>query len=232
MTLIVATVLASLVGSPHCAAMCGPFTCLYASGSGGSRLGIPHLAYNLGRLAAYLLLGVVAGALGSGIDGLGQIAGIGRLAGWIAGAAMVVWAVVTIAGALGARVPLAPVPAALRKLFSRSVSRWDDKPPEWRAAALGLTTTLLPCGWLYAFVAVAASTGSVGGGVAVMTAFWIGTLPIMIGLGVGAAKLIGPFRRKLPLATGTILLILGLLAMAGRLSVELPLPNSDVHQHR
>ena len=40
----------SLVGSLHCAAMCGPFVAVYATRDGGGALG-PHLAYSGGRLA-------------------------------------------------------------------------------------------------------------------------------------------------------------------------------------
>ncbi|MBE7450024.1 MAG: sulfite exporter TauE/SafE family protein [Kofleriaceae bacterium] len=41
-----------------------------------------------------------------------------------------------------------------------------------RAALLGLLSAALPCGWLWAFVVVAAGTGSPVGGALVMTAFW------------------------------------------------------------
>ena len=63
MTLLLAVLGASLLGSVHCAAMCGGFVCLY-SGTGASRHkgAAPHAAYNAGRLVSYLLLGALAGS--------------------------------------------------------------------------------------------------------------------------------------------------------------------------
>ena len=92
MTLLLSVLGASLLGSVHCAAMCGGFVCLY-SGTGSARQtgAAPHAAYNAGRLFSYLLLGALAGSVGHGVDRIGGVAGIGRLAAIIAGALMVVW---------------------------------------------------------------------------------------------------------------------------------------------
>jgi len=65
MAFALVVLVASLLGSVHCAAMCGAFTCLYANPvERGRPIGgelPPHLAYNLGRLAAYVALGALAG---------------------------------------------------------------------------------------------------------------------------------------------------------------------------
>lgn len=67
-----------------------------------------------------------------------------------------------------------------------ALRRLMDRPPVVRAAATGLFTTLLPCGWLYAFVVTAAGTGSGTPlhGAALMAVFWLGTLPMMLTVGV------------------------------------------------
>ena len=51
MTLLLSILGASLLGSVHCAAMCGGFVCLY-SGAGPARHtgAAPHAAYNAGRI--------------------------------------------------------------------------------------------------------------------------------------------------------------------------------------
>ena len=55
MTFALAVLVASLLGSVHCAAMCGAFTCLYApAGSTWRESRNAHAAYNVGRLAAEL----------------------------------------------------------------------------------------------------------------------------------------------------------------------------------
>jgi hypothetical protein len=75
--------LASLAGSPHCAAMCGPFLAFAAAdgdGPGANGRATPLLAYHGGRLVSYVLLGAGAGALGAGLEQLGRLAGLGRVA--------------------------------------------------------------------------------------------------------------------------------------------------------
>ena len=58
--------MASLVGSVHCAGMCGGFVCFYA-GAGVNDASSPrpsllhaHALYNIGRLLSYLILGALA----------------------------------------------------------------------------------------------------------------------------------------------------------------------------
>lgn len=220
--LVLPVVGASLLGSPHCAAMCGPFACLYGGPTGRDGGWHAHAAYNLGRLAAYLGLGAVAGLAGAGLNQLGAMTGVARGAAIVAGTLMVLWGGLTIAAALGARVPGTSPPAGFRRLLGRMLLRFQHRPPTARAAALGLLTTLLPCGWLYAFVAVAAGTGTVPRGMLVMAAFWLGTLPVMAGVGLLAQRALGPLRTRLPVATAAMLVVLGLLTISGRLSPGLP----------
>ena len=74
LALIWAILLVSLVGSPHCAGMCGPFIafCVGTEKQSPSRHAAVQGAYHGGRLLSYLLLGVVAGLLGVG-DLLGVV---------------------------------------------------------------------------------------------------------------------------------------------------------------
>ena len=85
MTLLFGVLVASLVGSVHCAAMCGAFVCLYARGSIAARAS-GHVAYNAGRLVSYVALGLVAGALGARVDRLGALVDVQRAAAIVAGA--------------------------------------------------------------------------------------------------------------------------------------------------
>ena len=66
-TLILAVFVASLVGSLHCAGMCGGIVVLCVGGESVERTRerewLRHVAYNLGRLAAYATLGVISGAV-------------------------------------------------------------------------------------------------------------------------------------------------------------------------
>lgn len=226
MTLLLSVLGASLLGSVHCAAMCGGFVCLYA-GTGQQRhtAVAPHAAYNAGRLVSYLLLGAVAGAVGHGVDRIGGVAGVGRLAAIVAGALMVVWGGSTLLAALGVRMSQRLAPRAVQAALASVVVRFRGKSPTVRGAATGLLTTLLPCGWLYVFVATAGGTGRVADAMLVMLVFWLGTLPMMVTVGLGAQRLFGAFQRRLPLVAAGAAVVLGFLSMAGRISAR-PLAHS------
>jgi hypothetical protein len=206
----------SLIGSPHCAAMCGGFVVFYAGHDAKPRWPA-HLAYNGGRLASYVLLGVLAGALGAGIERAGAVVGVGRAAAWLAGTVMVVWGVAGLLRALGlGGAPRASAPA-VHALIARALRAVHEQPAAVRGLTMGLLSTLLPCGWLYAYVAIAAGTGTPAGGAVVMAVFWLGTVPMMAGLAVLAQSALGGLRRRVPVAAAVIMIALGLLTLSGRL---------------
>lgn len=211
---------ASLLGSAHCAAMCGPFVAFYSGAAaepGGRARWGAHVAYNAGRLSSYALLGAVAGSLGAGLDRAGRMAGVGRLAAVVAGMLMVAWGVSTILAVRGVRVPWLHAPPALQRQVSAALARFRAQGPVLRGAAMGLLTGFLPCGWLYAFVAAAGGTGSPLRGAAVMALFWAGTLPVLASLGLGLQRLAGPLRARLPIVTAAAVVAIGLLSITGRL---------------
>lgn len=222
MTLLLGILTASLLGSMHCAGMCGGFVCFYAGSPGapGERSSWwSHAAYNVGRLSTYLTLGAIAGAVGGSLDKAGALVGVSRLAAVVAGTMLVLWGTTTVLALRGIKLPSifpsaqsrlgAPIAAAVRVL--------RDQPPVIRALGTGMVTTLIPCGWLYTFVATAAGTGHVVTALAVMLVFWLGTLPVMVSLGIGAQKAFGPLRRRLPALSAAAVVTLGLLSLTGRL---------------
>jgi sulfite exporter TauE/SafE len=217
MEAVFAIFLASLAGSPHCAAMCGPFLAFASMEPGGERPGWSVSgAYHAGRLASYLGLGALAGALGAGVEGLGTLAGLSRMAAIVAGVLMVAWGVDTIL-TLGGHRSRFHAPALLSRTLGRVTRSLGGVSGPRRAAITGLATALLPCGWLYAFVAAAGGTGSPGRAALVMAFFWTGTLPLMASLGLGFQRVAGPLRKSLPLVTATVVVAIGLLTIAGRL---------------
>jgi sulfite exporter TauE/SafE len=216
--------------------MCGGFVCLYAGAGSprheqGARSGArgmaPHMAYNGGRLVSYLVLGAMAGSLGHGVDRIGSVAGIGRLAAIVAGALMVVWGGSTLLAALGVRMAHAAAPRRLQAILTSLLVRFRGKSPVVRGAATGLLTTLLPCGWLYVFVATAGGTGRLPDALAVMFFFWLGTLPMMVAVGLGAQRVFGAFQRRLPLVGAGVAVVIGLLAIAGKMTIR-PMDHASV----
>jgi sulfite exporter TauE/SafE len=215
-----AVLLASLLGSVHCAAMCGAFVCFYAGTDPAGTLRRDmraHLAYNLGRLVSYLTLGVIAGLAGQALDRAGALAGVGRMAALVSGGLMILWGVHAMLLACGVRLGALAAPGWWQRAMGAALQRVKTQSPPARAAITGLVTTLLPCGWLYAFVVTAAGTGSPGRSALVMLFFWAGTLPIMLAVGVGARRFFGPLRERLPLVSAGMIVAIGLLTIAARL---------------
>ena len=209
MTLLLWTVVAtSLVGSLHCAAMCGPFVAFYA-GTDHAAGWASHAAYNGGRLFTYVALGIAGGAVGAAVDLAGSMVHVQRTAALVAGAVILAWGGVSLARAMGIRIPGlvggAQMPRGLVTLRRR--------PPVVRAGALGLLTAALPCGWLYAFVVAAASTGTPLRGGAVMAAFWLGTVPMLVGLGLTARRIASLLGRRMPVVTAAALIAVGAAAL-------------------
>ena len=190
---VLGTVLgASLLGSLHCAGMCGPLAAV-ASAPGRTHLPVvdarPQSSakssahYNLGRLGAYVVLGLVAGGAGALVDLGGAMIGVQGVAIVLASVALMamgvhgLWQFTT-----GKRSDTAA---------SGLVVRWATRLRGKRAfpAILGGLTGFMPCGWLWAYVVVAAGSGSVLGGAAVMATFWLGTVPALAVVGVALGKL-------------------------------------------
>ena len=125
---------ASLLGSPHCAGMCGGFVCFYAA-PGRARAGAR--ARRLQPRPAGLVPRARAcwpAALGRTLDQAGAGAGLHGAAAFAAGAAMIAWGGATLLAAAGARVPHAAAPGFLRARFSAAVRAVHAQPPAVRAA--------------------------------------------------------------------------------------------------
>lgn len=198
----------SLAGSLHCIAMCGPLVGLHA-GAQSLRLALVHA---LGRLTTYAALGALAGLLGGAVDMAGRFAAIQHGAAIAAGLLTVGWGLRAIAIARGWLATSGSAPA----LFQRGLVQLRARRAISRAWLIGVLTGLLPCGWLWVFVVSAAGTGSPWTGAAVMTVFWLGTVPAMTGLLAFGGPLVAWARRKLPLITAGVMIALGLVTLATR----------------
>ncbi|MEX1312237.1 MAG: sulfite exporter TauE/SafE family protein [Candidatus Sulfomarinibacteraceae bacterium] len=230
-TLLTTVLIASLLGSLHCVGMCGGFVAFYsgADGSGGSRRLLSHAAYSGGRLAAYSILGLAAGAVGAALDLAGSMAGVQRIAAIVAGVVMVLWGIFALLQIGGVKVFKHGSGSSISRWLRRGISLVGQRPPVVKAATVGLLSGVLPCGWLWAFVVTAAGTGTALGGWAVMVVFWAGTVPVLLALGLGAQLVGVPLRRHIPAVTAVILVALGLYAIIGRPTTAMAAV--EKHQH-
>jgi sulfite exporter TauE/SafE len=193
MALLATSLLASLAGSLHCAGMCGPLmVLLHGPGHASARVG-----YHLGRILTYALLGLTAGLVGHGIDSWGTAAGLTQGA-LILGAAGLLLSLVAPRISRSAHSPkrLQVLRGALRQAN-----------PAVRGLLFGGATGLMPCGWLYAWLALAAASGSALSGATVMTAFAVGSVPALAMSGLVLARLrivLGARSRLAPIVLMTV----------------------------
>lgn len=208
---------ASLLGSVHCAFMCGglvSFTC-----GTSQRPVVDQMGYHVARFCAYTGLGAVAGYIGHTLNQSAVVLGVQNAAAWFAGVFMLSWALWRLLPSLRFKRRSDVVMLNTKRTSSRS-STWfawlQGSPNGVRGALLGLTTALLPCGWLYAFLATATGQGSAWGGAAVMAAFALGSVPILLGVGGIVRKLSDKARQLMPQLSAIVLLVLGLTTIVMR----------------
>ncbi|GIW76344.1 MAG: hypothetical protein KatS3mg104_1407 [Phycisphaerae bacterium] len=213
---------ASLVGSLHCAGMCGSFVMI---ATGGAETDFNHrirvqMAYHFGRLLTYISLGALAGGIGAIVDVAGRLAGLQQTATILAGVCMVMFGVVSLFRWLGINPIRHQLPRFWIDLVSHVYRKCMTFEPTLRACLIGVSTTLLPCGWLYAFAVTAAGTGNPILGALTMTAFWFGTLPVMVSLGTGFQAVLGRLGPKLPGLTCLVLIGVGAYTLVNRSLID------------
>ena len=176
-----------LAGAAHCAAMCGGIaTAAGASFQHAGRLPVlPALAFNVGRLAGYALVGAaLAAATGAATPAIPLMALAGRVAAAAVLAALGL-RLLTAYDLLGVERIGAGFWRALRPVYSRL----GRLPAVWRPAALGLLWGFMPCGLVYSVLLLAATGGDALAGAATMLAFGAGTLPALVTLTLGGSAL-------------------------------------------
>lgn len=206
-----------LVGSLHCAGMCGPIAIALAHIGAptqhlGARFLVGRLAYNLGRVITYGAMGAVFGLAGR--------------AAWLAGAQRAVsiaLGVALLAGLVLAR------PNVSGRFFGGLIERLKSpmsallrrRSPD-ALLMLGLLNGLLPCGLVYVAAAGAMATGDVFAGTCYMLVFGGGTVPMMLALGVSGRLVPVALRLRLAKAIPvSVVLMASLLVLRG---LELGIP--------
>ncbi len=206
----------------HCVGMCGPITVAFSlSQKQDNHKGLPlgfHILLNLGRIVSYALVGAGIGALGSVVVAGGQLAGVGSgLRQWMAiltGVMLIWFGLVQIKPDFLPRLPLLhPITGKLHQRLSAAMTKLSAKPRWWTPALLGGVWGLFPCGFLYAAQIKATETGNLWMGAATMLAFGLGTMPMMVGVGVSASKLSADKRSQLFRLGGWVTITIGILTL-------------------
>ncbi|MBQ6595680.1 MAG: sulfite exporter TauE/SafE family protein [Clostridia bacterium] len=211
---------AGLLTSLHCVAMCGGINLAQSAASAlsGRRISAANLQYNAGRLLSYAATGAIVGALGSALS----LSTAVQAAIQIAAAAFMVLMALNMLDLGALRGVLPSLPSGLRgRLLGRrrNSSLW-----------IGLVNGLMPCGPLQAMQLFALAAGSWYMGALSMACFCLGTIPLMLGFGLVSGRLNRRFARPMRVASGALLLIMGMAMLTRGLSlsgVQPRLPGRD-----
>ena len=223
---LVPVFLVGLLGSVHCAGMCGGIVgALSVMPAVGTRP-VPVrvrparaplanvLAYNAGRIGSYMLAGALAGGVAQGAGALSRLPAQQAGAYWLANLML---------AALG--LYLMDAWRGLARLEQGGQLLWRHVRPllrrvgpldgPGRMLAAGALWGWLPCGMVYSVLVTALLSGSAARGALVMLAFGLGTLPMLLALGTLGARLRAQLaRRAVRTACGALVLGFGLLGLA------------------
>jgi sulfite exporter TauE/SafE len=192
-----------VAGSVHCLAMCGPLVLVAARGAGPR-----HAAfYHAGRILLYVLLGTIAGLVGSTL----ALAGLGRVVAVAAGVLLMAGAAAHqqfLNAAAGSRWSA----AVARPLVA--LHRWGSGHPIAGPLATGALNGLLPCGLTYAAVTAAVALGSASAAAAFMAGFGAGTTPALLAFVYTASAAPAGLRMRLKPVLPAALILVGALLIA------------------
>ncbi|SFU43743.1 sulfite exporter TauE/SafE family protein [Pseudoduganella namucuonensis] len=226
-----------LAGSVHCAGMCGGIVGALSAPIGKARahnagprvipiataaaalpwaadsVPLRVAAYNTGRIASYMAAGAIAGGLAGGAASLVRIAAWQSVAYWLANLMLVALGLYLMDAWRG----LGHLEAAGGALWRRLLPLLRPLMPmdtPWKALAVGGLWGWLPCGMVYSVLLTAMLSGSAPAGAAVMLAFGLGTLPMLVALGLlGGGVRRHLQRRAVRTACGSVVLAFGLIGL-------------------
>lgn len=185
-----------------------------AAGAPATRLGedlAPVGGFLAGKLVSHAAIGALLGAVG----GAAQLSTSLRTAvQLIAGVMIIVFGLAQL-GVPGFRRVVIEPPQS----FGRFVLRSSRSQAAFAPALLGLASVLIPCGVTLSVMALALASGSAVSGAAIMAVFVLGTGPLFAVLGYLARKAATAWRGRLSIATGAVVVVMGLFTLNGGLEL-------------
>jgi sulfite exporter TauE/SafE len=205
--------LSGLMGSAHCALMCGGIATGFNARSGAATIASTWLAAlepNLGRLLGYALAGAIAGGIGHGIVAAASLPSLSLAARAAAGVVLII-AALRLFDRRG-RLAFLRVPGSLWNRGLAPLHRRLPASGHVARIAGGMLWGWLPCGLSATVLLAAWLQGSSAHGALLMLAFGAGTLPAMVPITWSGARLgqrlqQGPAR----IALATLILVAGLI---------------------
>ena len=162
-----------LLGSIHCAVMCGPLLLAVQAGQGISwKTTFNKLLYQFGRILTYGLIGLFLGLLGN----------VASLQGWQQGFSLVTGILLFAIGLFymfgKSSSKLAAIQTKAIQPFAKFMGKWLYRPGGSFVA--GVLNGILPCGMVYMALASAVNADSIWNSFYFMLLFGLGTLPLLL----------------------------------------------------
>lgn len=203
--------LSGLLGSSHCVGMCGAFAALVGMNTGSWTRNLrSQLVYSSGRLMSYMTLGAIAGFAGRrilmAVPGMIFLPAILCL---LSGLYLLREGLVGL-GYWPSAIKGPSATGCLMRSFFAAIIR---QPGLRKAFLAGMLTGLMPCGLVYAFVSLAASSGDLLQGMATMAAFGVGTVPLLVITGMGTTLMNLRMRDRLMKLSAISVVVTGLLTV-------------------
>jgi sulfite exporter TauE/SafE len=210
--------LLGLVGSLHCAGMCGPIALIVPAGNGSTAgLFASRAAYNFGRITTYCILGAIFGLLGKSFE----LVGFQRWVSLVAGVLILI--ALFVSSRFRLTVQISKSIALVKNVLGQLLKRRGTG----SIYLLGAVNGFLPCGLVYAACAAAAAGASAVAGVEYMLSFGLGTVPMMLAVGMAGKKiqlvLRFRFERLIPLC----LVFVAVLLIVRGLALGIPYLSPD-----
>lgn len=198
----------------HCAGMCGVIGCTLLSATDGTAASRPAwqriVTMQVGRVAAYVALGLVFGALGAGVYRNLDFTSAHLAMQWLA-AAVVVWLGLATAGLAPSLAGLDRALAPLAGLTTRARFALSRSGPEMDLVS-GLLWGLTPCPMVYMAIFNAMLLGSIEQSMAMMLVFGLVTSVPVIAASLALHRAAGQRGRPHQRLAGLVLAGAGLLA--------------------
>lgn len=211
--------IAGLVTSIHCVAMCGPLSCAFTpTRANDSNPQLVLTSYHLAKLLSYGCVGALVGAFGSVVIRLVENSWLNYLP-WI----LVVFFLV-VALRLDRHMPK---PTWLGGLYRSVTTRFGKLQKPVAAAVIGFASPLLPCGPLYMIFGLALFSGSALKGAEFAIGFGLGTIPLLWLAQSQFMRLNGRVRPNLLVRIQRIVAFAAALVVAWRLRTTLGIEGAE-----
>ncbi|MGD9645198.1 MAG: sulfite exporter TauE/SafE family protein [Pirellulales bacterium] len=201
-----------LLGSAHCVGMCGGFALLVGANTRNLSANLARqLLYSAGRISTYAVVGAVVGYGGVRLAALASpLVNLQALLSIVAGGLLVMQGLHS-AGWL----PLRRLSGASSSCpFGGSLGSLLRSGGATAAFLAGVFTGFLPCGLVYAYLALATSAGGLWQGWLTMACFGLGTVPLMVLTGSGGSLLSIVNRQRVLRVAAICVVVTGMISLA------------------